>query len=78
MHGLVVNVRAESGSDVVSIAGRFPLLAEVFLLVHDKVFGTCHYTLALDAFNRGCNQSSSQIWIGTKSFLELCQIGPNL
>ncbi len=69
MHGLVVEVGANGGRNVVPIAPRFTNLAKVFLFVEDVVLGACNDTCTLNALNRRCDQSTSQIWIGAKPFL---------
>ena len=59
MHGLVVEVGAKGGGDVVTIALRFTNLAKVFLFVDYVVLGACNDTSTLNALNRRCNQSTS-------------------
>jgi hypothetical protein len=69
MQGLVVGVGANGVGNVVTIALRFANLAKVFLFVEYVVLGACNDTCTLDALDRRCDQSTSQIWIRAKPFL---------
>jgi hypothetical protein len=77
MHGLVVDVGADTLSDVEAIALSLRCLTEVLLFVGDVVLGARNDSSVLNASNCWIDQRASQVRIWTETFLrELLSNGP--
>lgn len=70
VHGLVIQVGTKALGDVEAISSGLGCLTEVLLFVCDIVLCAGNDPSILDASDGGIDQSSSQIWIWTETFLE--------
>lgn len=67
MHCDIVNIRAETVSNVVTVALGLGCLAEMLLLVDDEVLRACNDASLLYALDGLSHQNTGQGWVGTKA-----------
>lgn len=66
MHSRIVNVRARTLGNIVTVSRRLSGLAEMFLLVSNVMFRACDDARALDAFHGLGELNPRQDWIRTE------------
>jgi hypothetical protein len=69
VHGLVVDVGAQTLSYVEAIALSLACLTEMLLFIANIMLCACDDSSILDASNSRIDQGASQIWIRAESFL---------
>lgn len=69
MHGLVIDVGAQTLSDIKPIASSFWCLTEDFLLIGNIMLCGRNDPSILDASDGGIDQGAGQIWVRTEPFL---------
>jgi hypothetical protein len=69
VHGLVINIGTNTLGNVETITLSLASLAESLLFIGDEMLCACNNSSILNTSNGGINQGTSQIWIGTESFL---------